>query len=1574
MILGAVYWLLLRTKLASFLYLIASILSVYNAHTFVHKPELSLPLFVIEPLDFYFPTWTSPSPVDCLPNIPLCVDESPPISNPYSPTGHHQFDCLAWIPVLLLGFSLMREAWWTFFRFLRDLLHLLIVGPALLLILTGPHQAYTRDLRLTSRLPIDQSLVGTFHVPTPIHQHVYNPISNYNLYQRALLYHVPKVEPYVKKPPPEPIYTTEEWASDFDRAAHYNPYFLPSQIGHLKFENYYGMSRDQAYTYLDELMNPLEWYHLEQALIYPSIHSSREHHLLERAYVATTKLYTLLGYERHPFGFYQGIFLSDNFESQHVPIVCDTGSSFSLTPFLSDFVSELEPSDISKMHGLKDSVMIKGVGWVEWTIRDAFGQAATVKTRAYYIPEAKIRLFSPQVYFGLYQKGHAYFDHKRFRLNTANSVELEFPYECGSNQPLMFLDHQCAHVGIDGPLRQALNETDLTSVILSDLNINLKGPARELLLWHHRLCHVATSWVQSLMRPLKGEFGTSSTSLIPTKYQQTKSIETPKCPACQLAKQKRTSTGSQSVHNKPDRIEALTRDAKEPGAQVHLDHYISTTPGRLPHTFGKERQSEKYHGGTFFVDSATRYTKARHQVTTTTGETLASKREFEREAADLGVKIRSYRADNLVFDSELFTEDVQACGQTIDYSGVGAHHQNGVAERAIQTITNWARAMMMHQLIHWPEQFSPDLWPFAIDQAVHIWNNLPRTDTGLTPLEMFSGQTRPTNGAIQRARVWGCPVYVLDPTLQDQKKIPKWNPRSRLGVYLGCSPSHHNTVGRILNPTTGYISPQFHVAYDEKFETVFGTLTDRVFDAEFWTKLILSDAIDQRLTDYDLEHVDDPRSRDVVTKAHDLFDDFIHEDDDDSTSSSTSSSSAPEGEDPFSTGCGPVEREVSEGAIDVDMDPDYITRSGRRVKRVKYSNLLLPGQPTNLNLASRYKPYVEECYMAGGNPHRKFRANQLQDADLHAIKWNPATFLCSSRHDTRQALKALLSSQEEGYGWHHQALAAKGEDPEFNPTYEQAMNGPLADGYWEAAKKEIATLVAMDVWEVVDRQPWMNVLPAVWAFKKKVYPNGLVRKLKARLCVGGHKQQAGKDFWSTFAPTVSWTTVRLLLILSAQLQLATRQVDYTAAFVHADIDTPPGYDDMSEEDKAQWGVFVEMPRGFPAPGKVLKLKKSLYGLKQSPRNFFLHLKNKLELVGFEQATEIDPCLFISDKVICLVYVDDTLLFAHKMEDIDEALDKLVNAQGMALEIEDDVAGFLGVHIARDKHSGEIELTQRGLIDRIVQALGVSDVPTLTTPANDVLGSDELGDPPAGTFNYASVIGMLWYVYGHSRPDIGYAVSSAARFAFTPKRSHEEALMRIGRYLRGTRDRGLRLKPIVSKDLKLDVYVDSDFMGQYGKERRDNPDNVKSRAGHVIRLNECPIIWSSKLQQQISLSTMMAEYYALSDSMKEVLPLLEVTKAVAHGLGVDDLLVTEFRTTIWEDNMGALTLAQLEPGQHTVRSRYYDVRVHWFRQIIHAPKSNMLVQKIDTKEQLADLFTKPLPESTFCYLRKKLMGW
>jgi hypothetical protein len=111
----------------------------------------------------------------------------------------------------------------------------------------------------------------------------------------------------------------------------------------------------------------------------------------------------------------------------------------------------------------------------------------------------------------------------------------------------------------------------------------------------------------------------------------------------------------------------------------------------------------------------------------------------------------------------------------------------------------------------------------------------------------------------------------------------------------------------------------------------------------------------------------------------------------------------------------------------------------------------------------------------------------------------------------------------------------------------------------------------------------------------------------------------------------------MMSVMSLLVGLSTKQVHYTAAFTHADIDQDPEWDTLTAEEREQSGVYLEMPKGFQIPGHVLKMKKSLYGLKQSPRNFFLHLKEKRKECGFEQSIA-DQCLFISGTVVNLVYV------------------------------------------------------------------------------------------------------------------------------------------------------------------------------------------------------------------------------------------------------------------------------------------------------------------------------------------------
>jgi hypothetical protein len=240
-------------------------------------------------------------------------------------------------------------------------------------------------------------------------------------------------------------------------------------------------------------------------------------------------------------------------------------------------------------------------------------------------------------------------------------------------------------------------------------------------------------------------------------------------------------------------------------------------------------------------------------------------------------------------------------------------------------------------------------------------------------------------------------------------------------------------------------------------------------------------------------------------------------------------------------------------------------------------------------------------------------------------------------------------------------------------------------------------------------------------------------------------------------------------------------------------------------------------------------------------NFFLHLKAKLEKVEFTQS-ENDPCLFMNDKLICFVYVDDTLFFSPKESYIQEAIEAL-RKEDMDLEVESDVAGFLGVLITK-KPDGTIHLTHTGLIQRILAALNMFDFNTKETPAeHGCLPIDNDGDPPQGTYSYRSVIGMLGYL-GCTRPDTGFATSQCACFTHNTRRSHEKALERIGQYLKLTQDKGLLMRPEIceeSGELPINCYVDADFAGLWGYEDRNDDSCVKSRTGYVINITICPVI-------------------------------------------------------------------------------------------------------------------------------------
>jgi hypothetical protein len=226
-------------------------------------------------------------------------------------------------------------------------------------------------------------------------------------------------------------------------------------------------------------------------------------------------------------------------------------------------------------------------------------------------------------------------------------------------------------------------------------------------------------------------------------------------------------------------------------------------------------------GGCLFIDHASNFVHVENQCHLT-HETIKAKEAFELMCRDHGVIPQSYLSDNgKAFTSAGFTAYLSQFKQVMKFAGVGAHHHNGNAERAIQTIMSIARTIMLHSAIHWPDVADPMLWPMAVQHAVFLHNHVPNDTTGLSPSDVFT-RTRWPQRKLHDLHVWGCPVYVLEKAMADGQKLPRWKPRAHRSVNMGLSPQQASTVPLVLNPEMGSITPQFYVVFDNWFATVGG--------------------------------------------------------------------------------------------------------------------------------------------------------------------------------------------------------------------------------------------------------------------------------------------------------------------------------------------------------------------------------------------------------------------------------------------------------------------------------------------------------------------------------------------------------------------------------------------------------------------------------------------------------------------------------------------------------------------------------------------------------------------------------
>ena len=1297
------------------------------------------------------------------------------------------------------------------------------------------------------------------------------------------------------------------------------------------------------------------------------------------------------------------------------PIIWDSGASISISHCRDDFVGPiLPPGPFTKIQGIARGLQVQGRGHVMWAMRDKTGQLRLIKVPALYIPNCRARLLSTTSLLQTYPDETIVANNQQATL-SGNSSDPTRGSVVAYVNPTNNIPESVAYCyGKIG------NVTDAMSGIISEVhrsNINLNAAEKELLRWHQRLGHLSFAKIKFLMR----------TGILASSQAQKglhaaacKIVTPPKCAACQFGKQTCRPAPGQTVQAVRDRANILKADHLLPGQRTSVDHFICSTKGRLFSSKGKEKDDDKYTGGCVFIDHASGFVHVEFQTHLNTHETIKSKEGYELMCRDHGVIPQSYLTDNgSSFTSRDYVRHLQAFAQTIRHSGPGAHHHNGIAERSIRTIMQVARTMMLHAAIHWPEMADPTFWPMAVQHAVFLWNKMPTVETGLSPHDIFT-RSRWPQSKFHDVHTWGCPVYVLAKTLADGKKIPRWQPRSQRTVNMGLSPFHASTVPLVFNPATGSITAQFHVVFDDWFTTIATKIEDLPdLNSPTWAELF-GDSTYEYVFDEDDYSPDQspPDSQDLhdVLRQDEVRSHFDipatplpdlppsgspfsptpnpflisqpspqREESTSQRESSLSQRERPQEErpnpilapnsSPTSTTTSPDLASPQGSTLGPSLGQSFTPSSTplKSTTELKVTSPTTVTTPTNSNLDVEAPPKVATKSSkpkpppAPSTPRRSTRnrraprrlgfdgsqgsgyqatthqkPNSSIPVDCCAAKQQvslpPATFFTD----------AFLSSGIAP----PRALAARTTKDPDTLTWDEAIKDSSRSEWLKAAQTEIDALVKKGTWdEVKQEEATTKILPGTWVFRRKRTPDGRIKKFKARFCVRGDLQETEAD---TFAPVVAWSTVRLFLVLCLYLKWETVSIDFDNAFVQAKLDDP---------------VWIHLPRGYTSTighQTCLLLKKSLYGLSVAPKLWHAHLLSAILSIGFKQSV-FDPCLLYTSTMLLVIYVDDAGAGFASKSDLNRFLDQL-RAKGFEFTQEGDFSEYLGIKLEK-RPNGSIEMTQKGLIKKIIGSTGLENCHPNWNPASQLcLGSDPTGAYYDGSWSYASIVGMLLYLSTNTRPDISFAVSQVARFTSAPKQSHASAVKTIVRYLKRTHDKGLIVVP--DGTLNLTCYVDADFAGLYRREPDESPNSVRSRTGYIILLGNCPLTWKSQLQSEIALSTLEAEYAALSMAMRTLLPLRAILLEAIQELQLTTDTASTVKCTVFEDNNGALSLATNQ--RITARTKHFLVKWHFFWSHVRTGKVQIL--KIDSAHQRADYLTKGLPRETFEKIREMVQHW
>jgi hypothetical protein len=315
-----------------------------------------------------------------------------------------------------------------------------------------------------------------------------------------------------------------------------------------------------------------------------------------------------------------------------------------------------------------------------------------------------------------------------------------------------------------------------------------------------------------------------------------------------------------------------------------------------------------------------------------------------------------------------------------------------------------------------------------------------------------------------------------------------------------------------------------------------------------------------------------------------------------------------------------------------------------------------------------------------------------------------------------------------------------------------------------------------------------------------------IASIKSRLVAKGYSERPGFDFKETFAPTVRYSTIRIVLALAALEDLELRSVDISHAYLNGTL----------EEE-----IYMQQPEGFEVgePDHVCKLRKSLYGLKQAGRVWNQTLNSVFSSMGFKRVqSDHGLYIYLRDdlRILMPVFVDDITLACKDGAKIDSVVQELF--QRFQLRDLGPTTQLLGLEIHRDRPNRRLCISQSQFITNLLQEHGLSDSKPVSTPLNpgsrlstSMCPQNDAEALEMRQYPYISVVSSLMYLAVTTRPDIAYAAGVLARFNSNPGLAHWQAAKHVLHYLKGTTTHKLIYHPSTSPEPFI-TYSDADHGG------------------------------------------------------------------------------------------------------------------------------------------------------------------